>query len=201
MSVFVKRESNGQLLVKMQAPPRFYCVNYQEVTVENFPMRIWQWLFENEETNKTSMIWVMDQITMTLLTTDNPRGRISFNDRDRRSANSVRVFHESPHALFVPDVSNPGYAYHCNLNGQVFSGSNTFHDGRLCLGESFAPYNFAGIHLLCNYDANADLSWVGGSVETNHPDPDNQRRVRTWPTTRTSITLQIPQQISDFFNR
>ena len=185
----------------MQAPPKFYCVNYQLITIENFPMRVWQWLFENEETNKTSMIWIMNQITMTLLTTDNPRGRISFGDRDRSSATSVRVFHESPHALFVPDVSNPVYAYHCDLNGQIFSGSNTFACGRLCLGESFAPYNFAGIHLLCNYDANADLSWVGRSVELHQPDPNNLRRVREWPTVRTSTNLQIPQQISDFFNR
>jgi hypothetical protein len=164
-------------------------------------MRVWQWLFENEETNKTSMIWVMDQITMTLLTTNNSRGRISFGDRERNVAASVRVFHESPHALFVPDVSNPSYAYHCDLNGQIFSGSNTFHDGRLCLGESFAPYNFAGIHLLCNYDANADLSWVGSSVILHQPDPNNLRKVSIWPTLRASTTLQIPQQISDFFNR
>ena len=82
------------------------------------------------------MIWVMNQITMTLLTTNNPRGRISFGDRDRSSASSVRVFHESPHALFVPDVSNPGYAYHCDLNGGIFSGSNTFACGRLCLGAA-----------------------------------------------------------------
>ena len=190
-------------MAKMQSKPRFYCINHQTVTIENYPMRIWQWLFQGEgDTPKTSMIWVMDQITMPLLTTQNARGRISFNDSNRSEANSVRVFHDEPHALYVPDISDPGRAYHCDLEGEVFSGSNTFHDGHLCLGETFAPYNFAGIHLLCNYDANADLSWVGGSIQIQHPlPPGESRKVTSWPRYRTSCSLQIPQQIRDFFNR
>ena len=165
-------------------------------------MKIWQWLFQTEgERSTTAMIWVMDRITMTLLTTQNSRGRIAFNDDERHNADSVRVFHDEPHALFVPDISDPGRAYHCDLAGEIFAGSNTFRDGHLCLGESFAPYNFAGIHLLCNYDANADLSWVGGSVSIEQPIRNNIRNVTSWPRYRTTVNLVIPQQIRDFFNR
>jgi len=163
-------------------------------------MRIWQWLFQSGDDHKTSMIWVMDKLTMTLLTANNTRGRIYFNGTNRGSTNSVRVFHDEPHALFVPDISNSNRVYHCNLEGEIFAGSNTFADGNLCLGETFAPYNFAGIHLLCNYDANADLAWVGGCLEIEQPIKDNFRKVRIWPKYRTRLNLQIPQQIRDFFN-
>lgn len=176
----------------------FYCINHQTVTIENYPMRIWQWLFRNGDSNNTSMIWVMDKITMTLLTNNNARGRIVF--AESRGATSVRVFHDEPHALFVPDISHPSYAYHCDLTGEIFAGSNTFSDGKLCLGESFAPYNFAGIHLLCNYDANADLQWVGQTVQIEQPMVNNFRKVTRWPRYRTRLNLQIPQQIRDFFN-
>ena len=164
-------------------------------------MRIWQWLFQHGDNNsKTAMIWVMDQITMTLLNGDNSDRLISFGDDDRDDADSVRVFHDEPHALFVPDISDPSRSYHCDLTGEIFAGSNTFNDGKLCLGESFAPYNFAGIHLLCNYEANAALAWVGGSVRIHLPIRDNFRKVEQWPRYRTSNNLQIPQQIRDFFN-
>ena len=181
----------------MQAPPEFYCLKHEEVIIENFNMKIWHYLIcQNNES--PSIIWIFDKITMTVLANQNQISGplIRFTSSAVRTT-SIRIFHNTPHLLIVPDLAS-GKAYHTNLHGNVYAGSNTFGEGHLCLGDSFAPYDFSAVHLLCNYNANSDLPWVGNGIEIETPINNAQRMVKIWPIISQQKT--IPKQITEFFN-
>lgn len=183
----------------MESAPEFYCLACEDVTIEGFAMRIWQYLCSPRNQNP-SVIWVFNRITMTVLcntdTVDGPAIRYSGG-----RSTSLRVCHDAPHLLVVPDIGSL-LAYHTDMNGQVLAGSNTFGQGHLCLGDGFAPYDFSAVHLLCNYNANADLGWRGEALQIETPIQNNQRLVQTWPLAAPGTPpVQVPEQIRNFFNR
>ena len=201
MSVYVRSTPEKGLEARVSKTPEFYCLSCEDVQIENYNMRVWHYLCCPQNDNP-SVIWIFNRMTMTVLCRNNflEGPSIVFNGRTT-DAVSTRVFHDSPHLLVVPDIGR-GDAYHTNMKGECFAGSNTHGrdntDARLCLGEHFGPYDFSAVHLLCNFDANADLGWRGSPLTIETPIQNNQRTVTSWPTIPYSV--QVPQQISAFFD-
>jgi len=186
-------------MARMDSAPDFYCLACEDVTIENYTMRIWHYLCRNR--NNPMVVWVFNRITMTVLcNTSFINGpRIHWHP-DERGRESVRVFHDSPHLLVVPNLAEGG-AFHCGMDGRCLAGSNTWPDGKLCLGDGFAPYDFSAVHLLCNFNANADLGWRGPVLTIRTPIENHQRTVIRWPNMNNTSRVEIPREIAGFFNR
>lgn len=199
MSVLIKRDEEHVILAKMEKPPTVYTLSINEITIEGFTMTVYHVLVLTN--GNPQIFYIFNRITMEILCeegcSNNEFLDFSRDEDDDPYCESVRVFHDEPHLIAIPNISNLT-AYHCRLDGCVLAGSNTFDDGGLCLGDSYSPYDLGAINLLCNYKANADLAWRGGAIQIEKPTRNNQRMVKDWPTMGCRQT--IPPQIKEFFN-
>jgi hypothetical protein len=126
------------------------------------------------------------------------------------------MYFEGKCFLLFRDIMRPSEAMLVNDQGHIYSGSNTFDSGKLCLGSALDPLTMNPVDALCFNAANADLVWQGASLEgawEHNPDPTNPRlartasnrifKVTTWPTWTPSArslhppTQPIPLQILD----
>lgn len=153
--------------------------------------------------NNFGVYWLFDRITMTqLFSREDIRNRVTTIRYQGFSPQSCRVFHDAPHILACPNISNM-QCYHVDLEGYALSGSNTFDSGRLCLGDTFTPYDFSALHLLCNYNANSDLGWRGSPLGVSYEGSSSTPKiiVNTWPRIGTSTRISLPRNLSGLLSR
>lgn len=200
MSVFIKESEDG-LLALVETKPEIIMISMNTVLIDDVEIRVAQ--FIEKKHGRTSMWWVLDKISMTLLCDmelydDNVIQFFVDNDRED-DVQSHRFFHDDIHIIYLQSISNTEGTYHLNSNGNTYSGSNTFNDGRLCLGDPYSPFDLSVVDSLCNLDANRDLSWFGNPMR--FLTKEGKDIIEVWPVSNNPQTFVIPNQILSCFQR
>tara|TARA_A200000159_G_scaffold164864_1_gene196862 strand:- start:728 stop:1162 length:435 start_codon:yes stop_codon:yes gene_type:complete len=124
----------------------------------------------------------LDRIVLTQTTKRNhPRGIVGWADENNENVSSVTIFHDAPHILKLTTEQTDTHTVHTDIKGRILAGSNTDHNGSLCLGDAYSMFDWSALDLLCNSKANKDYEWRGPNLIAHTNKRYSKTTIKEWP--------------------
>lgn len=147
-----------------------------------------KWFFDK---SNSMMFWVFDRISFDMIYTPNhsDETHIRFIKYERGSVPIV-VKYDKP--VLIGQHLNRRTAYLMNHQGRSLAGSNTWPEGKFCLGSNLDdPIGYFVPDSILYGVPNQDLEWHGDSLVGQKI--NNEFIISTWPSVRQIVNL--PQEI------
>lgn len=196
MPILIRKNQHGELEGKIEGPNSRSCVLIGKGFRMYHGFRIEYLHFFDKDS--TSFLIVLNRVVMTMLYDqiiwDEDGDFMLSGDDDDESEESALVLSEEVSILRL----NPNEgAFLLDKEGKVRAGSNTWSDGRLCLGEAYNLFGLDALDLLCTGNPNRDLHWAGWPLQGSF-DNINSVLIFTidlWPVLNTPYS--IPPTVYD----
>lgn len=118
-------------------------------------------------------------------------------DYEYDDGKSMVLVYNQPVILGIDRVlTSDAYAKLMNVSGYPLTGSNSYDDGNLCLGQSFNTMTLEALQLLTESRPNRDLEWTGPPMVVNREIQGKaDGEIVMWESTRSRASWQLPTNL------
>jgi hypothetical protein len=125
---------------------------------------------------------------------------IALRDDDR----PCLAHYDWPVLMYCSSIAYNGQSWHLlNMDGAMLAGSNIYDQSfsrpwALCLGGTVNPITLHPVELMLANGANSDLCWLGGELEGEWIEDQNQAifKIDSWPSCPEMFQVPVPAAVA-----